>query len=135
MTQFPPGFDKDRPGRVKLAGAVLALVQLENGRQVRARMHQLSRNGGILQLSDPLDEAVNVKLLFHVGSTTVHGKAEMMFPMWATSGCLQPFRFTELSDEERSRLDSDLKFFLQGFVEEQPTNKPGEPPVTVDFDS
>src|SRR5947209_4522013 len=117
MTQFPPGFDKDRPGRVKLAGAVLALVQLENGRQVRARMHQLSRNGGILQLSDPLDEAVNVKLLFHVGSTTVHGKAEMMFPMWATSGCLQPFRFTELSDEERSRLDSDLKFFLQGFVE------------------
>ena len=113
MNQPPPNFDADRPGRVRLAGAVLALVQLENGRQVRARMHQLSKNGGILHLSDPLDEALNVKLLFHVGSTTVHGKAEMMFPMWATRGCLQPFRFTELSDEEPVGLIRILSSFCR----------------------
>jgi hypothetical protein len=117
MTQLPPSSHIPRPGRVKLAGAVLALVQLENGRQVRARMHQLSSNGGVLSLSDPLDEAGNVKLLFHVGSTTVHGKAEMMYPMWATRGCLQAFRFTDVPEEERKRLSSDLQFFLQGFVE------------------
>jgi hypothetical protein len=134
MTELTPKSHCPRPGRVKLAGAVLALVQLENGRQVRARMHQLSSNGGVLHLADPLSEAGKVKLLFHVGSTTVHGQAEMMFPMWATRGCLQPFRFTELAEEERERLNSDLQFFLQGFVEtvEEQSKKAGEFPVERD---
>jgi len=33
----------------------------------------------------------------------------LLFPMWATKGYLQPFRFTDLPGEERSRLESNLK--------------------------
>jgi hypothetical protein len=32
----------------------------------------------------------------------------MLFPMWATQGCLQPFRFKDISDETRASLEKDL---------------------------
>jgi hypothetical protein len=32
--------------------------------------------------------------------------------MWATQGCLQPFEFTGLSEEDRRKLESDLQRFL-----------------------
>ncbi len=37
-----------RGSRVKLGGSILALVVLENGRQIRGRMNQLSVNGGLV---------------------------------------------------------------------------------------
>jgi hypothetical protein len=97
---------------VKLAGTVLALVRLENSRQVRARLHQLSFTGGLLHMEKPLDEGIKVEVMFHVGQCTVRSKAVMMFPMWATQGCLQPFEFTDLEEEHRSKLENDLKKFL-----------------------
>ena len=52
-----PQIERDKRGaRVKLGGSVLALLLLENGRQIRTRLSQLSRNGGLLQLEHPLDE-------------------------------------------------------------------------------
>jgi hypothetical protein len=105
--------DNDRRApRVKLAGAILALIQLENGRQVRGRVHQLSVTGGLLHLDDPLDEGIKVEVIFHVGNCTVRSKAAMLFPMWATQGCLQPFEFTDLAEENRRVLESDLQSFL-----------------------
>lgn len=103
---------EDRPARVKLHGTILALIQFENGRRVRARLHQLSISGGTVNLETPVDEGITVELMFHVGTTTVRTKAEMMFPLWATKGCLQPFRFSELADEQRARLESDLQALL-----------------------
>ena len=85
-----------RGSRVRLGGSVLALVLLENGRQIRARLNQLSINGGVVSLERPLDEGIKVTLLFHVGGTSFRSRGEMLFPMWATQGCLQPFRFLEL---------------------------------------
>lgn len=102
---------QERAPRVKLAGSVLALVLLENGRQVRAKLHQLSANGGMLHLEKPLDEGILVKVLFHVG-VTFRVQAELLFPMWATNGYLQPFRFEELSAEDRGRLDGQLQKLL-----------------------
>jgi len=32
----------------------------------------------------------------------------MLFPMWATQGCLQPFRFLELSEASRAGLNLEL---------------------------
>jgi len=32
--------------------------------------------------------------------------------MWATQGCLQPFEFANLSEEDRQKLGSDLQKFL-----------------------
>ena len=91
MSQAPHLQRAKRGPRVKLGGSILALLQLQNRRQVRTRLNQLSSNGGVLQLEKPLDEGIEVEVLFHVGSTTVRTHAEMLFPMWATKGCLQPF--------------------------------------------
>jgi hypothetical protein len=102
----------DRPFRVKLRGSVLVLVRLPNRRDVRAAFHQLSTTGGVIHFEKPLDEKLEVQLIFHIGETTIRGKAQMLFPMWATQGWMQPFRFVDLPDESRESLDVNLKSFL-----------------------
>ena len=98
-----------RPFRAKLRGSVLVLIRLPNRRQIRAALHQLSTTGGVIHLEGPLDEKIEVELLFHIDRTTIRGKAQMLFPMWATQGWLQPFRFTSLSDTCHKALDASLK--------------------------
>jgi hypothetical protein len=100
--------------RVKLGGSILALVLLENGRQIRGRMSQLSINGGLVSLEQPLDEGIRVTVVFHLGVTSVRCRGQMLFPMWATQGCLQPFRFLELSDGSRTSLSRELEGLVQG---------------------
>lgn len=101
-----------RAPRVKLAGTVLSLVRLENGRQTRGKVHQLSITGGLLHLEQPLDEGIKVELIFHVGESTVRSKARMLFPLWATQGYLQPFEFLDLDEEDRCNLRVDLQRLL-----------------------
>ncbi len=36
----------------------------------------------------------------------------MLFPMWATQGWMQPFRFVDLTDANRETLDEKLKSFV-----------------------
>jgi hypothetical protein len=109
----------ERKSRVKLGGSVLALVLLENGRQIRARMNQLSVNGGLLSLERPLDEGIKVTALFHVGTTSVRTRAEMMFPVWATKGCFQPIRFVDLPEEERNGLSKELEAMVRAGAPEE----------------
>jgi len=101
-----------RPFRVKLRGSVLVLVRLPNRRSLRAAFHQLSTTGGVVHLEKPLDEKIEVELIFHLGQSTIRGKAQMLFPMWATQGWMQPFRFVSLPDDQRETLDASLKSFL-----------------------
>jgi hypothetical protein len=101
-----------RPFRVKLRGSVLVLVRLPNKRDVRAAIHQLSVTGGVVHLEKPLDEKLQVEMVFHVGEATIREKAQMLFPMWATQGWMQPFRFIEMTDESRANLDTSLKSYL-----------------------
>jgi hypothetical protein len=100
---------KPRGSRVKLGGSILALVVLENGRQIRGRMNQLSVNGGLVSLERPLDEGIKVTVVFHLGVTSIRCRAQMIFPMWATQGCLQPFRFLELPEASRASLNQELE--------------------------
>jgi hypothetical protein len=102
----------DRPFRVKLRGSVLVLVRLPNKRSLRAAIHQLSTSGGVIHLEKPLDEKLEVELIFHIREATIRGKAQMLFPMWATQGWMQPFRFVDLSESSRETLDAKLKSFL-----------------------
>jgi hypothetical protein len=102
----------DRPFRVKLRGSVLVLVRLPNRRSLRGALHQLSTSGGVIHLEKPLDEKLEVELIFHLHKTTIRGKAQMLFPMWATQGWMQPFRFVNLADADRESLDANLKSFL-----------------------
>ena len=102
----------DRPFRVKLRGSVLVLVRLPNKRALRASFHQLSTTGGVIHFEKPLDEKLQVELIFHMHETTIRSKAEMLFPMWATQGWMQPFRFLDLPEESRAILDQGLKSFM-----------------------
>ena len=98
-----------RPFRVKLRGSVLVLLRLPNRRDVRAAIHQLSVTGGVVHVEKPLDEKLEVELIFHIKGATIREKAQMLFPMWATQGWMQPFRFVDLSDASREVLDMNLK--------------------------
>jgi hypothetical protein len=107
--QAPP---VERPFRVKLRGSVLVLVRLPNKRAVRAAIHQLSTSGGVIHLEKPLDEKLEVEMIFHISKATIRSKAQMLFPMWATQGWMQPFRFVDLPENSRDILDAKLKTFL-----------------------
>ncbi len=120
MAHSKPANDVRRAPRVKLAGTILALVRLENGRQIRARLHQLSFTGGLLHLDAPLDEGIKAEVMFHVGGSTIRNKAAMLFPMWATQGCLQPFEFTDLGENDRMKLKADLEKFLPSINQDAP---------------
>lgn len=99
--------------RVKLGGSILALVVLENGRQIRGRMSQLSINGGLVSLEQPVDEGIRVTVLFHLGLTSIRCRAQMLFPMWATQGCLQPFRYLDLPEASRASLNGELESLVR----------------------
>jgi hypothetical protein len=101
-----------RPFRVKLRGSVLILLRLPNKRAIRAAIHQLSTTGGVIHLEKPLDEKLEVEAIFHLNETTIHSKAQMLFPMWATQGWMQPFRFVDLDEVSREALDINLKSFM-----------------------
>jgi hypothetical protein len=108
-----PATETDRPFRVKLRGSVLTIIRLPNQRQVRGKLHQLSITGGLMNVEKPLDEKLKVELIFRVGEITIREKAEMLFPMWATQGWLQPFRFVELPEQSRDELKKNLQSFVQ----------------------
>ena len=72
-----------------------------------------------MHLEKPLDEKLQVELIFHIGEATVREKAEMLFPMWATQGWLQPFRFLDLPEASKDTLEASLQSFLQQLQQTQ----------------
>ncbi len=104
---------KDRPFRVKLRGSVRVVLRLPNQELVNAAFHVLSTTGGVIHVERPLGEKLEVELIFHIREAAMHCKALTLFPMWATQGWMQPFRFADLSDASRATLDAGLKWFLE----------------------
>jgi hypothetical protein len=112
--------ERGRPFRVKLRGSVLTLMRLPNRREVRGKLHQLSTTGGLMNVEQPLDEKLEVELIFHLGEITIREKAQIMFPMWATQGWLQPFRFIDLPEDNKNALETTLRSFVQRLQEPPP---------------
>ena len=110
---LPHSYLRQRSARVKFQGSLLALLELENGSHVRVPVHQLSANGGLLKLAEPLTESEKVQVALHVGSTTLRSEAEMLGPMWATRGYFQPFRFTGLAGKKQVELKQNLESLLK----------------------
>jgi len=108
----PPAL-RQRAPRVNLRGDTSATVQLQNGQQLRAKMHRLSVTGGLLELTNYLAERVPFGLTLYLNSNVVRGRAETLFPMRSTPGFLQPFRFTDLRDEQRRRLETEIGELLK----------------------
>lgn len=92
---------------------MLSLIRLPNQRELRGKLHQLSTTGGLMNVEKPLEEKLKVQLIFHVGDATLREQAEMLFPMWATQGWLQPFRFIELPEASKSALEKSLLALVQ----------------------
>ena len=111
---------QNRPFRVKFRGSILTLMRLPNRREVRGKLHQLSITGGLMHVEKPLEEKLKVELIFHLGQITIREQAEMLFPMWATQGWLQPFRFIELPEGSKSGLEKSLLQFVQRLQEPAP---------------
>jgi hypothetical protein len=96
-----------------LRGAVSVLIQLENLRRIPGKLHQLSITGGLLELAVYLDERAKIDLTLPVGTSTVRPQAEMLFPMRAMHGYMQPFRFTRLWAEESQILEAEITQLLK----------------------
>ena len=110
---LPHSYLRQRSARVKFQGSLLALLELENGSHLRVPVHQLSANGGLLKLAEPLTASEKVQVALHVGSTTLRSEAEMLGPMWATHGYFQPFRFTGLAGKKKVELKQNLESLLK----------------------
>ena len=105
-----------RAPRIGLRGTIAAIIQLENGRQLPAGLHQLSVTGGLLDVTTYLEERTRVGLTIPIGSSVVRPQAEMLFPMWSSCGYLQPFRFTVLWAEQRQILEMEITQLLKQTV-------------------
>jgi hypothetical protein len=89
------------------------VVQLENGRQLRAKVRRFSMTGGLLELDACVDERATVTLTIYLGDSMVSPKAQMLFPMQGGPIFLQPFRFTGLWGEEREILERAIAELLK----------------------
>jgi hypothetical protein len=103
---------RQRPPRVNLRGRMSAIVKLENGRRLPAKLHQLSVTGGLMEIPAYVQEHAHVELTLEVGLSIVRAKAEMLFPMWGSIGFMQPFRFTEIHAEEAQILARGIASLL-----------------------
>jgi len=102
-----------RAPRASLYGRVSAIIQLENGRKLPVRLHQLSVTGGLLEIANCLDERIKISLTIPFASGTVCPKAEMLFPMRSSPGYLQPFRIIRMSAEDLQLLDREVTEILK----------------------
>lgn len=113
MSQFVQRQPRRRAPRANVRGSIAAVVRLENGRQLPAKLQQISITGGLLDLAAYLEERTWVDVTIYLSSGPVRATAEMMFPMLGAVSYLQPFRFTSLGTEELHALDQEVNAALQ----------------------
>jgi hypothetical protein len=113
MPTFPHLRRKVRAPRVNLWGTASATIRLENGKELWAKALRISITGGLLELTMYLDEGVPVNMTLHLGTRTVRGKAATLFPMLAEQGYLQPFRFTDLREEDSLALETQIQELMK----------------------
>lgn len=104
MTHFPQPNASRRAPRIHLGGAIPAIVKLDDGRRTKANLQTLSVTGGLLRMLSALGQGDFVEVDFETQSGSVRGMAEMLHPMKATNGTLQPFRFIALGDDDHQVL-------------------------------
>jgi hypothetical protein len=112
MSQFRQTRPSRRAPRVSLRQPIPIVIQLENGRQLSAKLHQLSITGGLFELPTCLEERIWVGLTIPLGFSVVHLTGEMMFPMRFSTGYRQPFRITRIREEDLHALDKEITALL-----------------------
>jgi len=104
MTHFPQANASRRAPRMHVGGAIPAVVMLEDGRRAKGKLQTLSVTGGLLRLLGALSQGDFVEVAFQTQSGPVRGMAEMLNPVKANEGTLQPFRFIALGDDDHDTL-------------------------------
>jgi hypothetical protein len=95
--------NRGRPPRLKLAQTTPAVLRFQSGERVQGKLQVVSVTGGLLWLTNPLDQGARAKLMFLIEQAgTVLGTAEMLNPISSTQ---QPFKFIEIGKDDRSRLN------------------------------
>jgi hypothetical protein len=123
MTHFPQPNALKRAARVQLGGSVQAAIRLEGGNRAKAKIQTISVTGGLLALLQPLGSGDFVEIAFPTRSGNVQGMAEMLTPMKNfTNGCLQPFRFIALGDDDHR----NLRMAVDSVVDRSFLAKPGQ---------
>ena len=113
MSYFVQRQPPRRAPRARVRGTIAAVIRLENGRQLSAKLQQLSVTGGVLDLSTYLEERTWVEATIFLSSGPVRATAEMMFPMLGAVSYLQPFRFTSLGADELHAIDQEVNGLLK----------------------
>jgi PilZ domain-containing protein len=125
MTYFPQLNPATPAKRLKLSGSVVVAIRSEGDNQpVRAKLHELSATGGLLVLSNALEQGAFVEVAFQTSQGKVRGMAELLSPRReSTSGCLQAFRFVALDDQDHTRLRMAMESLLDRSVVRAPSSK------------
>lgn len=113
MNYFVQREPKRRAPRARVRGTIAAVIRLENGRQLAAKLQQFSITGGLLDLSTYLEERSWVEVTIFLSSGPVRATAEMMFPMLGAMSYLQPFRFTNLGGDALHAIDEEVTGLLK----------------------
>jgi len=109
MPHFPQPHPANRQRRLKVGGSVVVAIRSTDSQVVRAKLHELSATGGLLLLSNAFEQGDFVEVAFPTSRGTVHAMAELLTARnESPSGCLQPFRFVALADEDHARLRTAL---------------------------
>jgi hypothetical protein len=109
MPYFPPPQALRRAPRTMFAETTPAVLRCQDGRRIRGKLQVISLTGGLLCLSEPLDQGSQVKLMFLTRRGSVLGAAEMLSPdTWG----LQPFKFVRLYDDDECRLQAAIQSSL-----------------------
>jgi len=113
MTYFPQPHRANRERRLKLSGSIVVAIRSEGTHPVRAKLHELSVTGGLLILCKALEQGEFVEVAFQTSVGTVHGMAELLAARSESdSGCLQPFRFVALDEDDHTKLRMALDSLL-----------------------
>jgi|ERR1700694_3407380 hypothetical protein len=102
--------------RFRLAGVAPAVLQFHDGRRTPTELQVISRTGGLVFLSKPLDQGSVVELMFQTHKGPVLGTAEMLLPVTCTQ---QPFRFLALPESDQSTLQAAFQSALYRNTDEE----------------
>jgi len=95
-----------RPPRQKLVSPAAVVLRVPSGSRVRGKLQVISVTGGLLSLSELLEQGSVARLMFMTDVGSVQGTAEMLIPISAT---LQPFRFVAIDRDDQSRIKNSIQ--------------------------
>jgi hypothetical protein len=105
-----------RAPRFRLAETTPAVLQFQDSCLTPGELQVISRTGGLLSLSKPVDQGSVVKLMFRTHRGPVCAKAEMLRPL---SWSHQPFRFVGLEEDDQHRMQEAFQSRLYRNIEEE----------------